>query len=134
MTELEPESGLHHMPAANVESTRRELEQVGWLVFVLPEAMIDGRGFFQGVRSTLPLDPPVLSDDNWNALSDSLWNGVDSLDVDRVALIWPESDTMAELAPEDFRVAQELLADIASSLADRDATAGEPTKFTVILT
>lgn len=131
---MEPESGIHHMPRADVESTRRDLEGLGWLVFVLPEGMIDGRALFEGVRSTIPLDPPVLSDDNWNALSDSLWSGIDGLDADCVALIWPESGTMAELAAEDFGIAKELLADLASSLADSDATGGEPTNLMVILT
>ena len=131
---MEPKRGLHHMPEADVEATRRRLEASGWRVFVLPERMTDRRAFFDGVRSTIPLDPPVLSDEKWDALSDSLWSGLDGLDADRVAVIWPGSMTMAELAPQDFQVAQEILADIAGSLADSETTGAEPTQVIVVLT
>jgi hypothetical protein len=131
---MDLETGLHHMPAADVDGIRRELEASGWRVFVLPEPMTDRRGFFDGVRRTIPLDPPVLSDEKWDALSDSLWSGLDGLDAERIAVIWPASMTMAELAPEDFDIAQQMLADIGGSLADGEATAGEPTQLVVVLT
>jgi hypothetical protein len=112
---------------ADLESVRRELEEEGWLVFALPEGMTDGWAFIRGVKSKVPLNPPLVSDDNWNALSDSLFSGIEDLAAERVALIWPGSTTMAELAPDDFAIAQEILEDNAALLADE-------TKLMIILT
>lgn len=130
---MKPERGLHYMTIVDIDATRRELEASGWRVLVLPEGITDRRSFFDGVRSRIPLDPPVLGDRKWDALSDSLWSGLDSLDADRIAIIWPESRTMAELAPDDFDIARTILADVTASLADAEATAGEPKEVTAML-
>lgn len=126
------ESGLQDMPNADAESVRRELERQGWLVFVLPEGMTDGWAFIRGVKATVPLNPPLVSDNNWNALSDSLFSGIDVLDAERVALIWPGSKRMAELDPEAFSSAREILEDNARLLANTEFD--DATRLVVILT
>jgi hypothetical protein len=40
---------------------------------------------------------------------------------------------MAERAPDDFAIAQEIFATVAESLADVRATVGEPTDLVVLL-
>lgn len=128
------ERGVRHMAGVDVASLRRDLEALGWHVFVLPEGVTDKRSFFQAVRDTIPLDPPLLGDRSWEALSDSLWSGLDSLDAKNVAMLWPGSATMAALARDDFAVATASLGEVAELLSDVEATVGEPTQLMVILT
>ncbi len=121
-----PIGGLHDMTHAEPDVLAAELREAGWKVFVLPRGISDRESFFRGVREVAPLDPPVLGDRKWDALSDSLWNGLDSLDEGRIAIIWPESTTLARVAPDDFIVAQDILAKIAVSLGSVTATVNEP--------
>src|SRR4051794_17011282 len=100
--EMKKQGGLHRRPGAPVERVRRELKMEGWRVFALPEGMTDGWAFIRGAKTTLPLDPPLLSDDNWNALSDSLWEGLYQAGNDRLAIIWPGSQEMAERDLDSF--------------------------------
>ena len=102
-------------------------------MLILPPGSTDRESFFRGIRAACPLDPPLVRNDNWDALSDSLWNGIDELEDSQVAIIWPDSTAMAPAAPHDFATAREILSGIAESLANSDATVGGPTLFAVVL-
>jgi hypothetical protein len=130
---MRPESGLHSISAADVGAVLRELEGLSWHVYVLPEGITDKRSFFEAVRSTMPLDPTVHGEEKWDAISDSLWSGLDALDAHKIAIIWPDSGTMAEQAPDDFNIARAILADITDSLADTEATVGRPKEVMAVL-
>ncbi|MGW8973523.1 barstar family protein [Streptomyces platensis] len=82
---------------------------------------------FAAVRSALPLDPPVVGSSSWDALSDSLWEGIHSKKHGRVAILWTDATTFAEESPEDYRIAIAILTDMAESLSDETATVGRPT-------
>jgi hypothetical protein len=56
-----------------------------------------------------------------------MFSGIDDLEAERVAVIWPSSKMMAELDPQAFGNAREILEDNARLLADT-------TKLMVILT
>ncbi|MFE7312060.1 barstar family protein [Streptomyces sp. NPDC057555] len=87
----------------------------------------DGSGreaFFDATRSVLPLDPPVVSSRSWNALSDSLWEGIYSSGPDREVILWSDATIFFRETPGDFQVAMEVLADVAELLADESATRG----------
>jgi hypothetical protein len=130
---MKPKRGLYRAPIPDIDATHDELQALGWRVFVLPKGITDRRSFFEAVRSSLPLDPPVLGDQKWDALSDSLWSGLDRLETDRIALIWPASTTMAEAAPDEFEIARVILENIAGSLGDPEDTAGKPKQFMALL-
>jgi hypothetical protein len=82
--------------------------------------------FFDAVRRALPLDPPLQSSRSWDALSDSLWQGLYSLDVNRIVILWPDSSSLKNASPRDFDLALSVLADVADGLADPVATVGRP--------
>jgi hypothetical protein len=109
------------------------VEQHGWRVLVLPRGISGRVSFFRGVKATCPLDPPLVRDDVWDALSDSLWNGLDALAESAIAVIWPESAVMAEVAADDFSIARDILANISESIADSNATQGQPKQIAVVL-
>lgn len=129
---MEPEQGLQRV-AALPEDTGRVLGAAGWRVFVLPRGILDQATFFAAVRETLPLDPPVRTDRSWDALADSLWEGLHRLDGNKIAIIWPDAARMASSDPGAFDTATAVLADTAHLLADDDATLGNPKRLAVLV-
>src|SRR5207237_6274213 len=87
--------------------------------------------FFEQVRGDLPLDPPLIGSQSWDALADSLWGGIDSADASVVAIIWKGASDLRRNAPEDFAIAMSVFRDLASSLAKWEDTDGEPKKVCV---
>jgi len=79
--------GLRQIADFDVETGARELANCGNRVFLLASGIKDKRAFFEGVRRSLPLDPPLVGDHTWDALSDSLWNGLHGVDASAIAII-----------------------------------------------
>ena len=121
-------------PTLDVEETRRQARQAGYSTFVLPaEGIVDRVSFFDAVRAVLPLDPPLIGSRSWDAMSDSLWEGLYALPDRRIAILWPNARTMASAASSDFKMALDLLTDVAALLADSRATAGKPKEVTILV-
>ena len=103
--------------ADNLEAVESQLRQDGWTVFRLDANIVDSVGFFASVRKTLPLNPPVVSDFCWDALSDSLWEGLLELTDKRIAIIWPTASALSSQDPESFGHVSSILASVSGSLA-----------------
>ncbi|MGH9883567.1 MAG: barstar family protein [Pyrinomonadaceae bacterium] len=73
-----------------------------------------------------------LSIKSWDALSDSLWEGLWALSADRILIIWPHSDRMFD-SPEDFEMAVNVVQDVVTTLADPDAANGRPNEVNVLI-
>ncbi len=109
----------------DVPSLLQDASRAGYSTFVLPpERIVDRRSFFEAVRDTLPLDPPLGGFRSWDALSDSLWEGLRMHPSERIVILWPDADRMAASAAADFESAVSVLTDVASTLADSSATLG----------
>ncbi|WP_327191389.1 barstar family protein [Streptomyces xinghaiensis] len=91
------------------------------------------KAFFDAARRTLPLDPPLAGSRSWDALADSLWEGIHALERDRVVLLWPDAASFAEASPEEFRTAVNVLTDVAELLSDDKATTRRPTDLCVYI-
>jgi len=128
-----PKQGLHQIENFDHEAGARELADRGYRVFLLPCGIRDKHTFFEGIREVLPLDPPVLSDYSWDALSDSLFTGLDGIDAGGIAIIWPGSAEMAKAQPEDFEIAKSIWSDLTDLLADIKKTVGNVKHVVVIL-
>ncbi|MFI1952512.1 barstar family protein [Streptomyces xinghaiensis] len=89
--------------------------------------------FFDAARITLPLDPPLVGSRSWDALADSLWEGIHALERGRVVMLWPDAASFAEASPEEFRTAVDVLTDVAELLSDEKATTGRPTDLCVYI-
>ena len=133
MSALKLNAGLLRVETLDVETLRREANQAGYRTFVLPEGVNDRASFFDAVRSTLPLDPPVVSSHSWDALSDSLWEGLFALEDQRIAILWPGTHTMAHTAAPDLEMALNVLRDVTGSLADPTATSNRPKVVAVVV-
>jgi hypothetical protein len=96
----------------------------------------DGAGrdaFFDAVRDALPLDPPLVSNRSWDALSDSLFGGLHALGVDRVVVVWPDAPALCDASPTDYATAVSVLTDVSESMAEPKYTNNRPTELSVYL-
>jgi hypothetical protein len=109
-----------------------EHEGHGWRIFRLPRFIASKEQFFESVRATLPLDPTLHRNDVWDALSDSVWGGLDSLPEDKILILWPDASRMKTQAAADFAIATEILQDLPGSLGDPVITAGNPKSLLII--
>ena len=126
-------AGFFVVDLLKARQTIAEQEEAGGRVFHLPANISSKDEFFEGVRSTLPLDPDLLSNQSWDALADSLWAGLDSLLEEKVVVVWPGGSKMEAQAPEDFAIAVNILTELADSLADVEVTAGATKQLLVLL-
>ena len=102
-------------------------------VLSVPEPA-DRAAFFDAVRNTFPLDPPLIGSRSWDALSDSLWEGLRTLDATQVVIVWRDAEIMSKTHPSDYQIAVAVLEDITATLAETNATAGSTTIVTVSIT
>jgi hypothetical protein len=103
--------GVSTVAILDLETYRRALEREGYAVFVLPPSS-DRASFIDAVRATLPLDPAQQSTRSWNALRDSLRDGLLRHPAQRIAILWPGARAMPA---SDLDVALAVLADVASA-------------------
>jgi hypothetical protein len=131
---MEIRPGLTRTGAVDAEALRRDAERAGYTPLVLPEqGIVDKASFFEAVRRTLPLDPPLGIYNVWDALSDSLNEGLYSLPDRRIAILWLGTRSMETSAPADFEVAVNVLARVAYSLLDLRFTCGNPKEVAVLV-
>jgi hypothetical protein len=90
--------------------------------------------FFGAVRRVLPLNPPLLRSASWDALSDSLFEGLRSLDSDRITILWRDAREWEEVFLEELGIAIAVLDDVARSLGNEAYTAGPPKRVDVFVT
>jgi len=125
--------GVHEVTSEEAASAVQEASSTGAMVFALSSEGASTRAdFFDAVRASLPLDPPLIgSRTKWEALSDSLWGGIDELDSSVVVIIWTGASDLHRNAPDDFATAMAVLRDLTSSLGKWEDTAGEPKQVCV---
>ncbi|MFI9004153.1 barstar family protein [Streptomyces sp. NPDC053541] len=85
----------------------------------------DKEAFFRAVREALPLDPPLGPGRVWDALADSVWNGLQELGAPLVVVVWPDAGPVAG-AVGDHGIALDILRELVTSLADDWFTVGRP--------
>jgi hypothetical protein len=133
MTPHVPE-GVVHRPIPDPDETRLEMERAGFTTVVLPSAEIrDQRSFIQALSERLPMDPPLVGKSNWDALSDSLWNGLHDQAADHFCIVWADTSAIARQTPADLVMALGVLADVARELADRELSLGRPKHLVVLI-
>lgn len=108
--------------------TLQRLTDGGWRVYVLSGTEIsDRRSFFVACSRVFPLDPPLGGHDKWDALSDSLFEGLRSSPAGKIAILWSRADKLRTVLPDDYQVALGVFRDVADLLRNPKMTSG-PTK------
>ncbi|MEU5940277.1 barstar family protein [Micromonospora sp. NPDC047548] len=120
--------------ASEIEAATTAACGQGVPAFILSTGVGSGRdAFFDAVRATLPLDPPLASNYSWDALADSMFGGLVLLDVDRVLVVWTDAAEMMAVAPEDADTAVSVLVQTVTDLAEPKYTQGRPVSVTVLI-
>ena len=127
------EQGLNEIDESAAADAAKGIEDEGYRVFHLPEGIVSRDAFFDAVRGLLPLAPPLASNYSWDALSDSLWGGLDELGDESMAIVWHGAEQLEQASSRDFEIARSILADVSDSLADADATQGQTKRVVVLL-
>lgn len=131
---IQIERGLSVHDELDTRAVTRALERSGCRVLELPaHGIVDRASLFDAVRSSLPLDPPVVGSRSWDALSDSLWEGLRQLDASRIAIVWPNAGALQARASPDFDAAVSVLSDVAATLEDARATLGHPKRLSIVV-
>ena len=82
--------------------------------------------FFNAARSTFPLNPPLQSDHVWDALSDSLWSGLDDLSAKEITIVWSGANVMKDYDPRGYELATSTLNDVSKQLGSPEYTCSRP--------
>lgn len=127
-----PETGLFSVDLMTGEGLIAERKRSGWRIFRLPPSISSKSEFFKGACQELPLDPPLRSNQSWDALADSLWSGLNGCPERKILIVWSEASMMEAEAPEDFAIAMDILQELPELLANTDITAGG-TKDLIVL-
>ena len=109
-----------------------ECELNGWKAFRLPDNVEGKSDFFSGARNIFPLDPPLVGSRSWDALADSLWEGLVQLPDSRIVILWPNSSKMERVSPSEYLIAESILRDLVGGLANTESTLGRVKEILVI--
>jgi hypothetical protein len=105
--------------AQSLDALEEILREMDYKVYELDGSRIeDAQTFFQIATDVLPLDPPLTQGGqvNWDALSDSMWGGLDRLGEPRVAIVWTRAERMLDHGLPDLLVASTCFQDVAVSV------------------
>jgi hypothetical protein len=123
VTMIDPAEDERVVSKANAEAAQ---------LLILTTAGADSQAaFFDAVRRELPLDPPLVGSRSWDALSDSLWGGLDLLEAGVVVILWRGAADFQRAAPTEFGMAVTVLQDVTESLASVESTDGRPKKVCI---
>ena len=94
------------------------LERQDFLVIRLDGTNVtDKASFLKQAEADLPR-PTDLFPHNWDALADTLWNGLFDLKANQVALVWTQAQRLAHGDLQDFLDAIRILSDVARQVMD----------------
>jgi Barstar (barnase inhibitor) len=88
--------------------------------------------FFNWAKNTLPQDPPLSGNINFDALVDSLWGGFDSLGEEKVAIVWYNSNSIINHDKVKFEILLECFEELGNSLMLEEYGIDKPIKLKVI--
>ncbi|MCC6699390.1 MAG: barstar family protein [Candidatus Hydrogenedentes bacterium] len=121
--EKELQRGLRHVEATDLDEVYRSAKRGGWVLFKLDgKRVADKAAFFDCVRSCLPMDPPLEGNSSWDALSDSLWGGLDALEVRKILIVWTDARIMMTKSRSEYGIAEDILKDLPESLGRLEDT------------
>ncbi|MFO0907106.1 MAG: hypothetical protein U0794_01855 [Isosphaeraceae bacterium] len=109
-----------------------ELGAQGYTTYAIGPAK-DGEEFFQSVSRNLPLKPRLREAYAWDELIPSLWNGIEALNVSKVAILWILPDQMRDWSPEEYVLADEALATVAQQFDEATEDGERPVELKIYM-
>jgi hypothetical protein len=117
---------VHKVEAARLTGVTNEQRDRGCAIYLIAGKGISAKaGFFDAVRGTFPLDPPLEGRPVWDALADSLVGGLVLTEARCLAMVWEDSSNMERETPTDFDIAVRILDHVATQLSNPKFTNGK---------
>lgn len=124
--------GVHEGAAADLASAVRAAATVGAAIFSLATTGAATKvDFFDAVRASLPLDPPIVSSRSWDALLDSLRGGIEEIGAALIVITWTGAADLRSASPADYDIAIEVLRAVTSDVGNEKYTVGKPKQVCV---
>lgn len=120
-------------PPADAFSVAVQLESSGFTLFELPDDISNRQTFVDAVRTSLPLDPALGPNLNWDGLTDSVFGGLMSTKAAEIVILWPDGSLMRETDPDEFGKAVESLLDAANAAARQGELWGRPVDARIVV-
>ena len=131
MNESVPVSLIHNKDKL---SLLLELEKNKYKIYIIDGiSIVDARSFFQAIVGVLPQDPPLSGTVNFDAFLDSLWGGLDSLGIKKVAFVWTKAEMLLRNSPKNFKTIIDCFNELALSVSDIDYGIKTPVLFKVFV-
>lgn len=126
--------GVHEGAAADLASAVRVASIVGAAIFSLSTTGASTRAdFFDAVRASLPLDPPLVGSRSWDALLDSLRGGIEEVGAALIVITWTGAADLRSAHPADYDMAIEVLRAVTSDVGNEKYSVGKPKQVCVYI-
>ncbi len=109
------------------------LKSEGYHVFEIAGQATNIASVFQQMRIILPLDPPISGAVNLDALADSLWEGLDQLAAEKVAILLHNAEVLANNDLENLLLLVGTLQSVATMCNDRSTGIKKMVTLIVVL-
>jgi len=119
-------SHIHRITSADFDTTVSQLADDSTVVY-RTDRISDMKSFFYEISRVLPLDPQVHFPVNWDAIADSLWEGLYTIDAERIALFLQIEQQFAS----ELTVVIDVFEQVSEQLSDPEPTLGRLTRLDV---
>jgi hypothetical protein len=111
--------GLNFIESSAGSAVEADAVEAGARYFMISTAGAQHQvAFFDAVRRALPLNPPIHGNGSWDALLDSLREGIYELNEPLVLLLWTGAADLASADPKGYQNALSVLTAVSEDLAD----------------
>ncbi len=111
---LEEGSWACHLPEERLDALHRQLVKEEFCVFRL-DSIASNADFVRVIKEHLPLNPPIVFG-GWEAIKDSLFNGIADLSERKIAIVWKDAHKLMDAEDEEFATAIIVLINVMEDL------------------
>lgn len=116
------------------QEVEHTLQAHGFRIFKLDGARtVSAESFFLAVKESLPLSPDLSGRVNWDALVDSLFEGLSEQQEQKFSIVWSDVDAMLSRNVSDFFWAVHSLYQVALDLNSPRSGLKKTVELTVVL-
>lgn len=112
-------AGLVVRDSLDVSRLIRDAREDGFRVFEIRHVAPSKSSLFDALERNLPMDPPLGPVNSWDALEDSLWEGLSIDPAEKILVIWEGCLDFARGLPKEFSTALDVFEGVASLPMER---------------
>lgn len=103
----------------SITELKKHLRENGYHIYEIDGTeIINAKTFFAEIVKVLPQNPPLSGRENYDAFTDSVWEGIVDLELDKVAILWTDVNNILNGGLEDLLKIVRSLFDLEDDLLD----------------